>query len=110
MTTPSAQAALQALDRLCWRSVPASDETADEALLRQFIEGAERDRVDAERYRWLRDRATPGERPAQDEWPLNYLPIRLRVETAAYLPSTWGHYVDRAVDAARSAEQKGKDE
>jgi hypothetical protein len=45
MTTPSAQAALQALERLCWRSVHASDEAADEALLRQFIEGAELNRV-----------------------------------------------------------------
>jgi hypothetical protein len=54
---PSAQAALQALEDLYW-ILPKT--AAPFVTLRQFIEGAERDRVDAERYRWLRDVSEPG--------------------------------------------------
>jgi hypothetical protein len=51
MTIPSAQAALQALEAI---AVHADDINASRfSLLRQFIEGAERDRVDAERWRDL---------------------------------------------------------
>lgn len=55
---------------------------------------------DAKRYRFLRDNATPGIRPPEDEMPLNYMSIRLRVDTPVYSPSMWGKYVDDAIDAA----------
>lgn len=55
---------------------------------------------DANRYRFLRDNATPGIRPPEDEVPLNYMSIRLRVDTPVYSPSMWGKYVDDAIDSA----------
>lgn len=61
-------------------------------------------RADAERYRWLRGFATPGQRPSKDEMPMGYREIRLRVDTPVYMPSHWTKDVDRLIDAAMKAE------
>lgn len=63
-------------------------------------EEREKANQDAKRYRFLRDNATPGIRPPEDEVPLNYMSIRLRVDTPVYSPSMWGKYVDDAIDSA----------
>jgi len=61
-------------------------------------------RADAERYRWLRGFATPGQRPPKDEMPMGYREIRLRVDTPVYMPSNWAKDVDRLIDAAMKAD------
>lgn len=76
-------------------------EEADAALLSAIQELVR----DSDRYRWLKlNGVTPGQRPVAEEMPLGYKPIRLRVDTAVYLPETWNADVDAAIDAAMQPE------
>lgn len=102
MKTPSAQAALQALksiemeiDNTGWRDHIPRSQLKQFAALRQFIEGAERDRVDAERWRWMREQ-------------VKTRPALTKAQAMLWNCSPQRSRLDEAVDAARSAEQKGK--
>lgn len=59
----------------------------------------ERLKADAARYCWLRNFATPGQRPPKNEMPMGYREIRLRVDTPVYMPAHWAKDVDRLIDA-----------
>ena len=100
--TPSAQAALQALEELM--EFPKTGSAALAKTLRQFIEGAAMDRVDAERYRWLRERNSyRSDLPmVHVSWSKHVMGRLVADEKPSY------ERLDAAIDAARSAEQKGK--
>ena len=107
MTTPSAQAALQALDTIsrCWKE-PAEVDAAKR--LRQFIEGAELDRVDADRWRDLCSLTEYGHLCVlgKDDIQLDTqreLELAVDDDDAQSTAKAFRHAI-----AARSAEQKGK--
>jgi hypothetical protein len=107
METTSAQAALQALERidslLDFKTLRDDD---DLQTLRQFIEGAEMDRVDAERWRDLCSLTEYGHLCVlgKDDIQLDtQRELELAVDTAQGTAKAFRH-----ATAARSAEQKDK--
>ena len=106
MTTPSAQAALQALEELM--EFPKTGSAALAKTLRQFIEGAERDRVDADRWRDLCSLTEYGHLCVlgKDDIQLDTqreLELAVDDDDAQSTAKAFRHAI-----AARSAEQKGK--